>query len=291
MATFVLTRPDVFPPTTSVGLYAGKNTSTGLPTGSVLQTQTVAGDGTVTFTSLNDSTTYYAYAASPDRIVQFSTPAAAAGGGAASSVTVTNFPGTQPVSGTVTASGPLTDTQLRATALPVSGTVAVSSAPTTAVTGPVTDTQLRASAVPVSGTVTVSSAPTTAVTGPVTDTQLRATALPVSGTVAVSSLAAGSNTIGSTDTARYSSVTTTTPTVAITSGTLIASSGSRKLLFLMNVGTVDVWARDDGSAATIGAGVFLPAGTGSFIEDRTPTLAWTAIADGGSGSVTVREYS
>jgi hypothetical protein len=261
MATFVLTRPDVFPPTTSVGLYAGKNTSTGLPTGSVLQTQTVAGDGTVTFTSLNDSTTYYAYAASPDRIVQFSTPAAAAGGGAASSVTVTNFPGTQPVSGTVTASGPLTDTQLRATALPVSGTV------------------------------TVSSAPTTAVTGPVTDTQLRATALPVSGTVAVSSLAAGSNTIGSTDTARYSSVTTTTPTVAITSGTLIASSGSRKLLFLMNVGTVDVWARDDGSAATIGAGVFLPAGTGSFIEDRTPTLAWTAIADGGSGSVTVREYS
>lgn len=56
---------------------------------------------------------------------------------------------TQPVS------GPLTDTQLRATAVPVSG--------------PLTDTQLRATAVPVSG--------------PLTDTQLRATPVPVSGTV------------------------------------------------------------------------------------------------------------
>jgi len=60
--------------------------------------------------------------------------------------------------------GPLTDTQLRATAVPVSGTVTAS--------GPLTDTQLRATAVPVSGTVTAS--------GPLTDTQLRATAVPVS---------------------------------------------------------------------------------------------------------------
>ena len=43
-------------------------------------------------------------------------------------------------------SGPLTDTQLRATAVPVSGTVTAS--------GPLTDTQLRATAVPVSGAVT-----------------------------------------------------------------------------------------------------------------------------------------
>lgn len=43
---------------------------------------------------------------------------------------------TQPVS------GPLTDTQLRATAVPVSGTVTAS--------GPLTDTQLRAAAVPIS---------------------------------------------------------------------------------------------------------------------------------------------
>lgn len=44
------------------------------------------------------------------------------------------------VTGTVTVSGALTDTQLRATAVPVSG--------------PLTDTQLRATAVPVSGTTT-----------------------------------------------------------------------------------------------------------------------------------------
>lgn len=73
------------------------------------------------------------------------------------SVSVSNFPAsqpvtgtfwqaTQPISGTVTAntglSQPVTDAQLRATPVPVSGTVS---------TGGLTDTQLRASAVPVSG--------------------------------------------------------------------------------------------------------------------------------------------
>ena len=51
------------------------------------------------------------------------------------SITVANFPATQPVS------GPLTDLQLRATPVPVSGTVT---------TGGLTDTQLRATPVPVS---------------------------------------------------------------------------------------------------------------------------------------------
>lgn len=121
------------------------------------------------------------------------------------SVSVSNFPATQAVSGTVTANTgltqPLTDTQLRATAVPVSiasvpshavtnaGTFAVqvTSAPTTAVTGtfwqatqpvsgPLTDTQLRATAVPISGTVTAN----TGLTQPLTDTQLRASAVPVS---------------------------------------------------------------------------------------------------------------
>lgn len=62
------------------------------------------------------------------------------------------FQATQPVSlasttitGSVAVTGPLTDTQLRATAVPVSGTVAV--------TGPLTDTQLRATPVPISGTI------------------------------------------------------------------------------------------------------------------------------------------
>lgn len=52
------------------------------------------------------------------------------------------------INGTVAVSGPLTDTQLRATPVPVSGTVT---------TGGLTDTQLRATAVPVSGTVSITS--------------------------------------------------------------------------------------------------------------------------------------
>jgi hypothetical protein len=57
------------------------------------------------------------------------------------------------VQGTVAVSGPLTDTQLRATAVPVSGTFYQATQP---VSGPLTDAELRASAVPVSGTVGVS---------------------------------------------------------------------------------------------------------------------------------------
>lgn len=82
-------------------------------------------------------------------------------------VTGTFWQATQPVSiaGTVAVSGPLTDTQLRAAAVPVdgsgvtqpiSGTVTANAGTgTLAVSGPVTDVQLRATPVPVSGTVTV----------------------------------------------------------------------------------------------------------------------------------------
>jgi hypothetical protein len=62
--------------------------------------------------------------------------------------------------------GGLTDAQLRATPVPVSG--------------PLTDIQLRASAVAISGTVSI--AGTVPVSGPLTDAQLRAVAVPVSGT-------------------------------------------------------------------------------------------------------------
>lgn len=69
---------------------------------------------------------------------------------------------------TQTVTGPLTDTQLRATAVPVSGLL--------------TDTQLRATAVPISGALTDTQLRATAVpvSGPLTDTQLRATPVPVS---------------------------------------------------------------------------------------------------------------
>lgn len=77
------------------------------------------------------------------------------------SITVANFPATQPVSGTVTA-----------TIAFDAGFVSVANFPASqAVTGPLTDAQLRATPVPVSGAVT---------TGGLTDTQLRAAVVPVS---------------------------------------------------------------------------------------------------------------
>jgi hypothetical protein len=80
--------------------------------------------------------------------------------------------------------GPLTDTQLRATAVPVSGTFWQATQP---VSGPLTDTELRATAVPVSGTFFQATQPisgTVSVSGSVsvTGTFFQATQ-PVSGTV------------------------------------------------------------------------------------------------------------
>lgn len=93
--------------------------------------------------------------------------------------------------------GGLTDAQLRATPVPVSGTffqstqpVSIATMPSTPVTGtfwqatqpvsgPLTDAQLRASSVPVSGTFFQATQP---VSGPLTDAQLRASGVPVTGT-------------------------------------------------------------------------------------------------------------
>jgi hypothetical protein len=66
---------------------------------------------------------------------------------------------------TVAVSGPLTNTELRASGVPV--------------TGPLTNTELRASAVPVSLTSTTITG-TAAVSGPLTNTELRASVVPVS---------------------------------------------------------------------------------------------------------------
>lgn len=104
--------------------------------------------------------------------------------------------------------GPLTDTQLRAVAVPVSGTVAVSSvAGSVAVTGPLTDTQLRASAVPISGTVTANAG-----TGTMA---VSAAALPLPTGAATSALqTSGNSSLSSID----------TKTLAAGQGTMAASS-------------------------------------------------------------------
>lgn len=97
---------------------------------------------------------------------------------------------------------------------PISGTVSVSSAPTTAVTGPLTDAQLRAATVPISGTVTAS--------GPVTDTQLRATPVPVSGTVTVTDGAGALNVIVDSGTSTVTQATGTNLHAVIDAGSTTA---------------------------------------------------------------------
>lgn len=63
--------------------------------------------------------------------------------------TITNVVHIDDNAGSITVDGPLTDVQLRATPVPVSGTVT---------TGGLTDTQLRATPIPISGSVTVTGA-------------------------------------------------------------------------------------------------------------------------------------
>ena len=83
----------------------------------------------------------------------------------------------------VSVSGPVTDAQLRASAVAVSGPVTDAQLRATAVpvSGPLTDTQLRAAAVVVDGEVALDSATISALTtgGALTDVQLRATPVPV----------------------------------------------------------------------------------------------------------------
>lgn len=91
-------------------------------------------------------------------------------------VEVTNSTGNPiPISGTVTAntglSQPLTDTQLRATAVPVSGTFWPATQP---ISGTVSVSNFPATQ-PISGTVTAN----TGLSQPLTDAQLRASAVPI----------------------------------------------------------------------------------------------------------------
>lgn len=156
-----------------------------------------------------------------------------------------------PISGTVTASGPLTDTQLRATAVPISGTVTANAGTgTLAVSGPLTDTQLRATAVPISGTVTANAGTgTLAVSGPLTDTQLRATAVPISGTVTAN---AGTNLNTSALSTETTLAALNTKVTAVNTGAVVISSGA-------------VTATDGGSGKTLKSAVVSLTATGTVI--------------------------
>lgn len=140
----------------------------------------------------------------------------------------------------------LTDTQLRATPVPVSGTVT---------TGGLTDTQLRATPVPVSGTVTA--------TGPLTDTQLRATPVPVSGTVTAN---AGTN-LNTSLLALDATSTNRTQKSQVTDGTRDGTVKAASTLPLLTDTALVTTQRDP-----------LPAGTnviGHVITDTGSTTAVT----------------
>jgi hypothetical protein len=149
---------------------------------------TLPGDGTTVAT--------VTVGGAEQQIVQVSSlPAVALDATALAALANAATPATQPVSiaSPVPVTGALTDSELRAVAVPVSLAVA----PTTPVTGvfwqatqpvsgPLTDAQLRAAAVTVGGSVSVSNM----VAQGLTDTELRAAPVPVSGAVSVSNMVA-----------------------------------------------------------------------------------------------------
>lgn len=169
----------------------------------------------------------------------------------------TKLNGTITISGAVTTGG-LTDTQLRATAVPVSGTV-------TATTGGLTDTQLRATAVPVSGTVTAS--------GPLTDTQLRATPPSVKQSTAATA-------------------TLATVAASATSVTLQASNSSRRGLFIVNdSATATLYVAFAASATTSAYTVKLSAGSYYEVPEPLYTGVVSGIWDVASGNARMTELT
>lgn len=139
-------------------------------------------------------------------------------------------------------SGPLTDAQLRALAVSISGTVtanagsgtqavSIASMPTT----PVTGTFWQATQ-PISGNVGVTGS--VAVTGPLTDTQLRATALPVSGTFwQATQPVSGTVTVGNASIAVTGTFFQATQPISAASLPLPAGASTETTLAAMNTKT------------------------------------------------------
>ena len=227
-----------------------------------------------------------------------------------------NINGTVPVSGTVTAntglSQPLTDTQLRATAVPVSGTVTAN----TGLSQPLTDTQLRATAVPVSFTssgTTGSTAPTNAnLMGGTDGTNLRGLKTDSSGRVsaqifdssgtALTYASTGTAGTPSSDVISVQGITGGTPlpvrprnaavtvTAGTTSGTAntsaqaLASSTTRQYLLIQNISDTDMYF-NFGAAATTSNMLITKTGGGVVFETGfVPTDAVNVICSAASKS-------
>lgn len=159
--------------------------------------------------------------------------------------TTTFYPATQPVSGAVTVSGsvavtgPLTDSQLRATALPVSGTFwqaiqpvsgSVGITGSVAVNGPLTDAELRATAVPVSGTFWQATQPVSIAILPAL-----ATGANIIGSVSINQTTDGTTNKVNIDASLKSGTATRTPVNSgIASVTILAANANRKGATIFN---------------------------------------------------------
>lgn len=163
-------------------------------------------------------------------------------------VEVTNFPATQPVSGTVAVSnfpatqpvsGPLTDAELRLTPVPVSlsGTIPVSGTVNQGNAG-VSPWLVELSAgAAVIGHVITDSGSTTAVTGNVTVVQ-------PTGSNLHTVLDAGSAAIGTVEVTKTpKSTTANTPSIVTSAGDVLASNASRKCWGIQNLGTNVLYVR------------------------------------------------
>ena len=196
-------------------------------------------------------------------------------------VSILNFPTSQAVS------GPLTDTQLRLTPVPISGTVS------TGLTQPLTDTQLRATVLPVSLTST-SITGSVAVTGPLTDAQLRAAAVPVSlasttitGTVATSSASLPLPALAATST-KQSDGTQKTQIVDGVGAVIdsISSGGSDNLLVALGATNYAVSAANSTTAQLAAGATFTGTVETAFAQQSFSIL----IISDQNGTVTVKQY-
>lgn len=168
--------------------------------------------------------------------------------------TITNVVHVDDNAGSITVDGPLTDAQLRAAPVPVSGTVAVTGVATAA--NQVTEiaslanldvalsTRLKPAdtltGVTTVGTVTTitnvvhvdDNAGSLTVDGPLTDVQLRATPVPVSGTVAVTGVATAANqateiaSLASIDTKLTAPLSVSLSSVPLPTGAALESGGN-----------------------------------------------------------------
>ncbi len=144
----------------------------------------------------------------------------------------------------VAVTGPLTDTQLRTTPVPVSGTV-------TATTGGLTDTQLRATAVPVSGTVTANLGTTGSI---VTDANLDEKF----GDLGQKNMAGSAPVVIASDQASI-------PVAATCSGTVAATQSGTWTVQPGNTANTTAW-KVDGSAVTQPVSIALPTTGGATIS-------------------------